>query len=224
MAIRVLICDEVPVVRHALRTLLDSATDIEVIETTGSGMDAIILTRRLRPDVVVTDLRLDGMSGLEMIRRLREEELDPRPSVVVFAISDTDDVMSDVLHAGASGILGKDASPADLVSAVRMAARGQTMLAPAIAERLVSWFRERRGLTEVLVQPLAASLTPREREVMLLTARGLSPEEIARKLTIGVATVRTHIYRVQCKLGARDRAQLVSFAYRSGLMQPAYCA
>jgi DNA-binding NarL/FixJ family response regulator len=140
--------------------------------------------------------------------------------VVVLSVSDTDDVMGDVMDAGASGILGKDASTADLMSAVRLAAMGQTMLAPAIAERLVSWFRERRGLTEVLVQPLVASLTPREREVMLLTARGLSPEEIASELAIGVATARTHIYRVRCKLGARDRAQLVSFAYRSGLMQP----
>lgn len=220
MAVRVLICDEVPLVRHALRTLLDSAPDMEVIETTGSGMEAIILTRRLRPDVVVTDLRLDGISGLEMIRRLRKEELDAQPSVVVLAVSDTDDVMGDVVDAGASGILGKDASPADLMSAIRLAAQGQTMLAPAIAEWLVSWFRERRGLAEVLVQPLVASLTPREREVMLLTARGLSTEEIARELAIGVATARTHIYRVRCKLGARDRAQLVSFAYRSGLMQP----
>lgn len=221
MAVRILICDEVPLVRHALRTLLDSAPDIEVVETTGSGMEAIILTRRLRPDVVVTDLRLDGISGLEMIRRLRKEELDPRPSAVVLAVSDTDDAMGDVVDAGASGILGRDASPADLMSAVRLAARGQTMLAPAIAERLVSWFRERRGLSGILVQPLVASLTPREREVMLLTARGLSPEEIAGELAIGVATARTHIYRVRCKLGARDRAQLVSFAYRSGLMQPA---
>jgi DNA-binding NarL/FixJ family response regulator len=193
---------------------------MEVVETTGSGMEAIILSRKLRPDVVVTNLRLDGISGLEMIRRLRKEQLDPRPSVVVLSVSDTDDVMGDVMDAGASGILGKDASTADLMSAVRLAAMGQTMLAPAIAERLVSWFRERRGLTEVLVQPLVASLTPREREVMLLTARGLSPEEIASELAIGVATARTHIYRVRCKLGARDRAQLVSFAYRSGLMQP----
>jgi DNA-binding NarL/FixJ family response regulator len=220
MAVRIIVCDEVPLVRHALRILLDSAPDMEVVETTGSGMEAIILSRKLRPDVVVTNLRLDGISGLEMIRRLRKEQLDPRPSVVVLSVSDTDDVMGDVMDAGASGILGKDASTADLMSAVRLAAMGQTMLAPAIAERLVSWFRERRGLTEVLVQPLVASLTPREREVMLLTARGLSPEEIASELAIGVATARTHIYRVRCKLGARDRAQLVSFAYRSGLMQP----
>jgi DNA-binding NarL/FixJ family response regulator len=220
MAVRIIVCDEVPLVRHALRTLLDSAPDMEVVETTGSGMEAIILARKLRPDVVVTDLRLDGISGLEMIRRLRKEELDPRPSVVVLAVSDTNDVMGDVVDAGASGILGKDASTADLMSAVRLAAQGQTMLAPAIAEWLVSWFRERRGLPGILVQPLVASLTPREREVILLTARGLSPEEIARELVIGVATARTHIYRVRCKLGARDRAQLVSFAYQSGLMQP----
>jgi DNA-binding NarL/FixJ family response regulator len=221
MPVRVLICDEVPVVRHGIQTLLDAAPGIDVIETTGSGMEAIILSRKLRPDVVVTDLELDGMPGLEMIRRLRKEDLDPRPHVVVYAMCDTDQTMSEVLHAGASGLLGKDASPADLVAAVRLAARGQTTLAPAIAERLVSWFRERRGRSEVRLEPMVESLTPREREVMLLTAGGHSPEEIARDLAIGVATVRTHIYRVRCKLGARDRAQLVSFAYRSGLMQPA---
>jgi DNA-binding NarL/FixJ family response regulator len=221
MSVRVLICDELPVVRGGLSVLLDSAPDIEVIETTGNGMEAIMMTRTLRPDVVVTDLKLDGMPGLEMIRRIHKEPLDPPPRVVVFATCDDDETMSDVLHAGASGLLGKDASPADLVSAIRMVARGQTMLAPGVAQRLVDWFRERRGPAEMLLQPIVTSLTPRERQIMLLIARGLSTDEIADDLTIGVATVRTHIYRVRCKLGARDRAQLVSFAYRSGLMQPA---
>lgn len=221
MPVRVLICDEVPVVRDGLRSLLDCASDIEVIKTTGSGMEAIVLSRSLRPDVVVTDLKLEGMPGLEMIRRLRKEDLDPLPNVVVFALSDDDQTMGEVLHAGASGLLGKDASPEDLIAAVRLAARGQTTLAPVLAKRLVNWFCERRSPAEVLLQPLVSSLTPRERQVMTLVARGLSTDEIARELTIGVATVRTHVYRLRCKLGARDKAQLVSFAYRSGLMQVA---
>ncbi len=221
MAVRVLICDELPVVRDGLRTLLDSVPDIDVIGTTGNGTEAIILSRSLRADVVVTDLKLQGMPGLEMIRRLSQEDLDPPPRVVVFAMSDTDEMMSDVLHAGASGLLGKDASIADLISAIRLAARGQTMLAPVVAQRLVDWFRDRRSHPEVILDPMVNSLTQREREVMMLIARGLSTDEIARELTIGVATVRTHIYRVRSKLGARDRAQLVSLAYRSGIMKVA---
>lgn len=221
MAVRVLICDELPVVRDGLRTLLESVPDIDVVETTGNGMEAIMLSRSLRPDVVVTDLKLDGMPGLEMIRRLTKEDLDPPVRIVVFAMSDTDETMSDVLHAGASGLLGKDASLADLVSAIRLAARGQTMLAPVVAQRLVNWFRDRRSPSEVVLEPMVSSLTQRERQVMLLIARGLSTDEIARELMIGVATVRTHVYRVRCKLGVRDRAQLVSFAYRSGIMKVA---
>lgn len=221
MPVRVLVCDEVPVVRDGIRSLLDCAGGIEVVNTTGNGMEAIVLSRSLRPDVVVTDLKLEGMPGLEMIRRLRKEDLDPLPNVVVFALGDDDQTMSEVLHAGASGLLGKDASPEDLIAAIRLAARGQTTLAPALAKRLVNWFCERRSPAEVLMQPLMSSLTPRERQVMMLVAHGYSTDEIARELTIGVATVRTHVYRLRCKLGARDKAQLVSFAYRSGLMQVA---
>lgn len=220
MPVRVLICDELPVVRDGLRSLLDCAGDIEVVRTTGSGMEAIVLSRSLRPDVIVTDLNLEGMPGLEMIRRLRKEDLDPVPEIVVFALMD-DQVMSEVLHAGASGLVGRDASPEDLICAVRAAARGQTTLSPVLARRLVNWFCERRSPSEVVFEPMLFSLTPREREVMMLVARGYSTDEIARELTIGVATVRTHVYRLRCKLGARDKAQIVSFAYRSGLMQVA---
>lgn len=219
MPVRVLICDELPVVRDGIRTLLNLTPDLEVVGTTGNGTEAIVMTRRLRPQVVVTDLKLEGVPALEMIRRICKEDLDPPPRVVVFALTDTDEVMSDVLHAGASGVLGKDANPTDLVSAIRLAAVGRTSLAPMVAERLVSWFRQQHGVAEVVPEPVVGTLTPRERQVMLLIARGRSTEEIARELTIGVATVRTHVYRVRCKLGVRDRAQLVSFAYRCGLMQ-----
>lgn len=207
--------------REALGALLDSAPGIDVIDTTGNGMEAIVLTRSLRPDVVVTGVELEGIPSHEMIRRLQREDLDPRPHIVVFAINDSDETVSDVLCAGASGVLDKDASPADLVLAIRLAAQGQTMLAPRIAQRLVRWFRENRAHADAPLRPIISSLTPREREVMLLTARGLSNEEIASRLAIGPATVRSHMYRVCCKLGARDRAQLVSLVYRSGLMQPA---
>ncbi|HET9898203.1 MAG TPA: response regulator transcription factor [Streptosporangiaceae bacterium] len=221
MAVRVLICDELPVVRDGLRTLLDSLPDIDVIETTGNGMEALAMSRSLRPDVVVTDLKLKGIPGLEMIRRLGKEDLAPPLRVVVFAMGDTDETMSDVLHAGASGLLSKDASLADLISAIRIVSRSQTMLTPVVTEQLVNWFRGGTRRSEGVLEPMVNSLTQREREVMMLIARGLSTDEIARELTIGVATVRTHVYRVRCKLGARDRAQLVSFAFRSGIMKVA---
>jgi DNA-binding NarL/FixJ family response regulator len=220
-AARVLLCGEIPVVRHALATMLDAAAGISVTGTTGSGMEAIILARKLRPDVVVTDLQLGGIPGLEMVRRLRDDDQDLAPQVVVFAITDTEEVIGDVLRAGVSGVLDQHASPDDLISAVRLAARGQVMLAPGIAQWLVDWFVEQPGSSQAAAEPDVDSLTRREREVMALIAQGLSADDIAVELTIGVATARTHIYRVRCKLGARDRAHIVALAYQSGLMQPA---
>jgi DNA-binding NarL/FixJ family response regulator len=220
-AARVLVCEDIPVMRNALATLLGSAADIDVAGTAGSGMEAIIAARQLKPDVVVTGLNLRGIAGTEMIRRMRGEDLNPRPQIVVFAVADTGENISDLLRAGVSGVLDENASPEDLISAVRLSARGQIMLAPNIAYWLVSWFLDHQGAAPDAVQePIVDSLTPREREVMSLIARGLTAEEIAVELTIGVATARTHIYRVRCKLGARDRAQVVALAYRSGLMQP----
>lgn len=219
MTIRALICDELPVVRDGMRTLLDAVPDIDVIDTTDNGMEAIVLVRTARPDVVVTDVNLRTISGLEMIRRLGKE--DSPPNIVVFTGSNADKTVSDVLHAGASCLLGKDASPQELVAAIRAAAAGRTMLAPDVAQRLVTWFREQPDTGEATQCPEVTDLTPREREVTQMVARGMSTEEVARRLTIGVATVRTHLYRVRTKLGVRDRAQLVSLAYRSGLIRSA---
>ncbi|MEV6806269.1 response regulator transcription factor [Streptomyces sp. NPDC051129] len=219
MTIRVLICDELPVIGNGLRTLLDAVADIDVIGTTDSGVEALVLVRTKRPDVVVTDLSLRTMSGLELIRRLGKEVAAPH--IVVFTGSDTDQTVSDVLHAGASCLLGKDASPQELVTAVRAAAAGRTMLAPDIAHRLVTWFREQPAARQSRAYPEVTELTPREKEITRMVARGMSTEEVARELTIGVATVRTHLYRVRTKLGVRDRAQLVSLAYRSGLIHSA---
>lgn len=219
MTIRVLICDELPVVRDGLRTLLDAVPDIDVIDTTDNGMEAMVLVRTERPEVVITDLSLRTISGLEMIRRLGKEQV--RPNVVVFTRSDADQTVSDVLHAGANCLLGKDASPQELVAVIRAAAAGRTMLASDIAQRLVAWFREQPDNTESAPCENMTELTPRELEVTQMVARGLSTEQVARELIIGEATVRTHLYRVQTKLGVQDRAQLVSLAYRSGLMQAA---
>lgn len=217
MTIRVLICDQLPVIADGLKTLLDAVPDIDVIGTTQNGMEAIILVRTAKPDVVVTDLNLQTISGLEMIGRLGKE--DEAPNVVVFTASDADETVSDVLHAGASCLLGKDASPQELISAIQAAALGQTMLAPSIAQRLVTWFRAQPKPRESVPCPEVTELTTREREVTTMVAQGMSTEEVARELFIGEATVRTHLYRVRTKLGVRDRAELVSLAYRTGLIQ-----
>lgn len=217
MTIRVLICDELPVIADGLRTLLDAVPDIDVIGTTDNGMEAIVLVRTERPDVVVTDLNLRTISGLEMIRRLSKE--DARPNVVVFTRPDADQTVRDVLNAGASCMLGKEANPQELVAAIRAATGGRTMLGPDVARRLVTWFREQPDTPEPEPWPGVTELTPREREVTQMVARGMSTEEVASELTIGMATVRTHLYRVRTKLGVRDRAELVSLAYRSGLIQ-----
>jgi DNA-binding NarL/FixJ family response regulator len=217
---RVLVCDQLPIVRDGLRTILDAETDIEVVESTNSGIHSIILARQLRPDVILTGLTLDGIGGLEMIRRLQREELDPQPRFVVLTMNDSEEQLDDVLNSKVNGVLLKDVTREELSSAVRAAARGQTTLAPQIAQRLVDWYRTgRNAQQDEPARRQLDDLTRREYEVLLLVARGRSAEEAARELAIGVATVRTHLYRLRCKLDLRDRAQLVSFAYRAGLMQ-----
>jgi DNA-binding NarL/FixJ family response regulator len=218
MPLRVLICDELPIVRDGLQMMLDAEPDVEVVKTTESGIDAIMSVRSLRPDVVITGLALRGLAGLEMIRRLSREELSPRPGFVVFSMTDSDEVIDAVLQAGVNGLLVRDATREEVNTAIRAAAKGQTMLSPAVAQRLVTWFRSRGGQPDPLLCPSLAELTAREREVLLLIARGMSVEEMSEQLTIGMTTVRTHLYRLRCKLNVRDRAQLVSFAYRAGLM------
>ncbi|MFJ3928336.1 response regulator [Streptomyces sp. NPDC090022] len=219
MTVDVLICDEMPLVRDGIKALLADEEDIRVLDVTDSGIHAMMMIRTRRPDVVITGVRLSGLSGLDMMRRLKDEILEPPPRVIVFAMDDSDETITEVLHAGACGLLVKDVSRGELVAAVHAAARGQVMLAPRIAERLVHWFCRQDSQPEELLQPAAEALTPRERQILVLIANGLSTEDVAEELTIGLATVRTHIYRLRHKLGLKDRAQLVSFAYRAGLMQ-----
>jgi DNA-binding NarL/FixJ family response regulator len=218
MAVRILICNELPIVRDGLATTLNAESDVEVVGTTDSGIHAIMLCRTVRPDVVVTGLSLYGLSGIELIKRLRQEALNPQPRVVVFAMNHSDQVITDVLHAGANGLLVKEATAEELSAAIRAAARGQIMLAPQVANRLVSWFRRQDRRPEEQLRPVLSALTPRERQVLLLIARGMGTDEVAAELAIGVTTVRTHVYRLRCKLDVKDRAQMVSVAYRSGLM------
>jgi DNA-binding NarL/FixJ family response regulator len=221
MALRVVVCHELPIVRDGLATALSSEIDIEIVGTTDSGIQAILWARNLRPDAILTGLTLHAVTGIELIRRIRQEELSPRPKVVVFAMNHSDQMITEVLHAGADGLLVKEASAEELGAAIRAAASGQIMLAPVVANRLISWFRRQDSRPDEQLRPVLTALTPREREVLLLIARGESTDEVASRLAIGVTTVRTHVYRLRCKLDVRDRAQLVSVAYRAGLMVPA---
>ncbi|MEH1167082.1 response regulator transcription factor [Micromonospora sp. CPCC 205539] len=221
MSIRVLVCDELPIVRDGLRTLLGSEPDVSVVDTSDSGNHAIMLARTHRVDVIVTGLKLRGISAVELINKINGEKLNPRPRFVVFASTDSDDLVSSVFQAGVNGILMPDATWEEVAAAVRAAAVGQTTLAPQIADRLVDWFRRRQPSPDEVFQPAVSTLTPRERQVLLLMADGKSTDEVAAELSIGLTTVRTHVYRLRCKLNVKDRAQLVSFAYRAGLMQPA---
>jgi DNA-binding NarL/FixJ family response regulator len=221
MPVRVLVCEEIPIVRDGLRTLLEAEPDIDVVGATDSGNHAMILIRTQRPDVVVSGLSLRGLSPLEMIKRLVKEPIDPRPRFVVLIMDESDETVDTILHAQVHGLLAKDVTREELSSAIRAAARGQTTLAPPIAQRLVEWFRTHDIEQNRELQPVVAELTPRERQVLILAAHGLSAEEIAAELIIGLATARTHLYRLRCKLQLRDRAQLVSFAYRAGMMLPA---
>ncbi|MFI7705177.1 response regulator [Nonomuraea sp. NPDC049480] len=216
-SLRVIICDKYAISRFGLLTILASRPDVEVIETTDSGVHAIMLARKHHPEVVVTGLALGGLSGLELIQRLRAEKLDPEPRVVVFTMDHTDQTVTEVLRAGANGLLTQDSTQDEVIAVIRAAGRGQTMLSPLVTQRLVDWFRQREP-PPAEPQPTLAGLTPREQQVLLLVAQGRSTEEVAGELYIGVSTVRTHLHRLRAKLKAKDRAQLVSFAYRSGLM------
>lgn len=219
MVLRVLICDQLPIVRDGLRTLLEEEPDIEVVGTTDSGFHALVQARTLKPDVIVSGLALEGVTGLELVRRL-VKEAEPKPRVVVFALNAGDDAILEVLRAGANGLLTKAATGEQLGSAIRAAANGHTSLAPEVAQQLVEWYRAQQGNSAVPHGDISG-LTPRERQVLLLIAQGLSTEGVADELSIGITTVRTHVHRVRTKLQLRDRAQLVSFAYRAGLVKSA---
>lgn len=213
--IRVLLVDDQELVRSGLRLILSAQADIEVVGEAADGVAAVAEARRLRPDVVLMDIKMPGIDGIEATRRLLR--LQPELRVVVLTTFDRDRLVYDALTAGATGFLLKDAPTAQLVAGVRTAARGEELLAPSITRRLIEEF------TRTARAPAPAGyerLTEREREVLLLLAGGLSNDEIARELYLGVQTVKTHVARVLAKLGARDRVQAVVLAYRSGLVTP----
>jgi DNA-binding NarL/FixJ family response regulator len=215
--IRVLVVDDQALVRGGFRMILDSQPDIEVVEEAADGAAALELCRRLRPDVVLMDVRMPGMDGLEATRQLLATGQGPR--VLMLTTFDLDEYVYDALRAGASGFLLKDVQPEQLTDAVRVVAAGETMLAPAITRRLVQQYvrRPRPGTQR---PDVLESLTERELSVLASMARGHSNTEIAAELFLSKTTVKSHVTHLFRKLQVHDRAQAVVMAYESGLIEP----
>jgi DNA-binding NarL/FixJ family response regulator len=215
-ALRVLLADDQRLVRHGLRMILRAEPDIEVVGEAGDGQEAVDQARSLRPDVVVMDVRMPRLNGIEATQRIVSDP-EPRPHVLVVTTFDLDEYVYDALRAGASGFLLKDAPEDHLVSSIRVVAEGGSLLDPAVTRRLIEQFVMRRPAA-----PAADldELTAREVEVLVQLARGLSNSEIANELVVSDATIKTHVARILSKLGLRDRTQAVVFAYESGLVRP----
>jgi DNA-binding NarL/FixJ family response regulator len=221
VTISVLVVDDQPLMRAALRTCLDAEPDITVVGEAGNGAEAVRLTGTLRPAIVVIDVRMPVMDGLEATRRITAMERSDGTRVLVMTTFDLDEYIIDALRAGASGFLLKDAPPEELVRAVRVLHRGGALLAPSITRRLLDL--RARTLPRVAVDGRdapAAGITARELDVLKLVARGLSNAEIARELDLACSSVKTHVGHLLSKLGATDRVQLVVFAYEHELVRP----
>ncbi|MGK5557972.1 response regulator [Actinomadura kijaniata] len=221
--IKVLIVDDQTIVRAGFAALLNAQPDITVVGEGGDGRDAVRLAEAHRPDVVVMDIRMPGMDGIEATRRILAQpwasSVDGGARVLVLTTFDVDEYVYEALAVGASGFLLKDATAEELVSAVRVVARGDSLLAPQVTGRLIREFtRQRRRRPQAPAE--LSTLTARETEVLTLIAGGLSNGEIARKLVVSEHTVKTHVARVFTKLGLRDRAQAVMLAYESGVVVP----
>jgi DNA-binding NarL/FixJ family response regulator len=214
--IGVLLADDQELVRSGFRLILELADGIEIVGEAADGREAVRLAKELQPDVVLMDIRMPGLDGIEATRRLRQAGVEAR--VLVLTTFDLDEYVYAAVRAGASGFLLKDAPREQLVTAVRTVARGEALLAPAITQRLIERFVARPSPDEAA--PALAELSARELEVLRLLARGLSNAEIAGALVVGEATVKTHVARILRKLELRDRVQAVVFAYETGLIEP----
>jgi DNA-binding NarL/FixJ family response regulator len=217
--IGVVVADDHEVVRAGFAALLDTQPDFTVLGTAADGATAVAACCELKPDVVLMDVRMPGMDGIEATRQLAADENPPR--VLILTTFDLDKYVFDALRAGASGFLLKDVTAERLFEAVRVVAAGEALLAPAVTRRLISEFARTRPPAATTPPAALASLTPRETEVLRLVAAGLSNPEIAGRLVVTEETVKTHISRVLGKLGLRDRTQAVVAAYESGLVVPA---
>ena len=218
---RVLLADDQALLRQGLHMMVDAQPDMEVVGEAADGFEAVEMAARLSPDVILMDIRMPGMDGVEATRRI----CSPRsagggPRVIVLTTFDLDEYVAGALAAGASGFLLKDAPPADIIAGIRVVAAGDALLAPSVTRRLLERFATRPEVTNLAPPPGLDLLTYREREVMTLVVRGLSNAEIRRELYLSEPTVKTHVGRILMKLGVRDRVQLVVLAYEHGLAGP----
>jgi DNA-binding NarL/FixJ family response regulator len=218
VSIRVLLADDQTLVRSGFRELLERTDGIEVIGEASDGAEAVARARAERPDVVLMDIRMPVMDGLEATRTIAADRDLSAVRVIMLTTFDLDEYLFEALHAGASGFLLKDVEPDELRNAVRVVAGGEALLSPSVTRRLISEFVSRPGHTRHS-PPELDELTDREREVLALIAEGLNNREIAERLIISPATAKTHVSRILLKLDARDRAQLVVIAYQSGLVK-----
>ena len=225
MTTRVLLVDDQALVRTGFRMILADEDGIEVVGEAANGLEAVDAAVRLRPDVVVMDIRMPVMDGVEATRRLVGTRVDAEtgrawPRVLVLTTFDTDEHVVEALRAGASGFLLKDVTPADFVAAIRVVASGEALIAPSVTRRLLEQFVQGAPAADPNRDRLVDQLTEREREVLELLAEGLSNREIADRLVLAEPTVKTHVSHLLLKLDLRDRAQLVVLAYESGIVRP----
>jgi DNA-binding NarL/FixJ family response regulator len=220
--IRVVLADDQALLRAGFRALISAEDDIQVVGEAEDGQAAVDLCRQHAPDVVLMDIRMPRLDGIEATTRIAADERLAAVKVVILTTFESDENVFAALRAGASGFLVKDTEPADLLRAIRVVAGGDALLSPGVTRRLVAEFATRPR--DDKRSPKLDVLTEREREVMSLVATGLSNDEIAERLVVSPATVKTHVSRTMGKLGARDRAQLVVFAYESGLVTPSRSA
>jgi DNA-binding NarL/FixJ family response regulator len=214
----VLIADDQGLVRVGLRKILEAEPELSVVGEAADGEDAITETRRLRPDLVLMDIRMPVLDGIEATRRIVRAQ--PATRVLILTTFGLDGYVYDALRAGASGFMLKDAPPEEIAAAVRIVAAGEALLAPAVTRAVIEEFARHAPATMPSQPPAVAELTPREREVLDLLARGLSNPEICERLVISEATAKTHVARILQKLDLRDRIQAVIYAYESGLVAP----
>jgi DNA-binding NarL/FixJ family response regulator len=219
--IRVLLVDDQPLVRGGFAAILSAADDIEIIGEAGDGQEAIQRVRETTPDVVLMDIRMPKLDGLEATRQLAADPATAAVKIVILTTFEMDEYVFDALRSGAWGFLLKHCSPADLIHAVRVSAAGDAILSPSVTRRLVAEYA-RRARPPLSNHDYRDDLTGREREVVTLVARGLDNDAIARHLFLSVATVRSHVSRAMTKLDVRNRAQLVIFAYETGLVTPGW--